>query len=434
MNKIESFAITNLFGYANYTIRFTKNSSTTIISGPNGCGKTHVLRLIRAVTSLDFKTLSTIPFEGITIRLRSRKIINIALDSHTEDGTIFRISGNDGRGTEYKDLHYTYSIDLPEEREVPPYISQLPDGTWVDLRDGRVIPPSILRRRYGIKSEDTPKFSQEYSWLNNFFSGASAIFIDTQRLDREPIVRSHDADPYRRREAVVTRISRYIEQVRAQITDARRASLSASQIADQSFASRVLESARTTVKESDIRSRYQKISKQHAELHSNGLSEQSFGVQIPTRSFNPTERRILNVFLDDLEKKLKPLLPMNEKIKALRRIIDDKFIGKRLVVDQKGFVRFRSTTTREPIKVSLLSSGEQHLLAMFTMLLFSAEKGSLVLIDEPEISMHAAWKHAYLDDIGQVAEINDLQIVLATHSTAIINGQWDLVQEIGVND
>jgi predicted ATP-binding protein involved in virulence len=64
------------------------------------------------------------------------------------------------------------------------------------------------------------------------------------------------------------------------------------------------------------------------------------------------------------------------------------------------------------------------------MLLFSARSGSLVLIDEPEISMHAAWKHSFLDDISEVAKLSELQIVLATHSSAIINGNWDLVREI----
>ncbi|WP_218106666.1 AAA family ATPase [Micromonospora pallida] len=80
----------------------------------------------------------------------------------------------------------------------------------------------------------------------------------------------------------------------------------------------------------------------------------------------------------------------------------------------------------------MLSSGEQHILALFTMLLFSTSPGSIVLIDEPEISLHAAWKHAFLTDITDVAAIANLQVVLATHSSGIINGRWDLVQELAI--
>lgn len=64
------------------------------------------------------------------------------------------------------------------------------------------------------------------------------------------------------------------------------------------------------------------------------------------------------------------------------------------------------------------------------MMLFAAAPGSLVLIDEPEISLHAAWKHSFVDDVSRIARLNDLQVVLATHSTAIINGKWDLVREL----
>jgi predicted ATP-binding protein involved in virulence len=121
---------------------------------------------------------------------------------------------------------------------------------------------------------------------------------------------------------------------------------------------------------------------------------------------------------------------MNEKIKTLRSILDSKLMpsGKYTRMSQEGKLEFRDP--RGEISVASLSSGEQHLVALFTMLLFSADQGSVVLIDEPEISLHAAWKHAFLADISLVAKLSGLQIVLATHSTAIINGRWDLTEEL----
>ena len=99
----------------------------------------------------------------------------------------------------------------------------------------------------------------------------------------------------------------------------------------------------------------------------------------------------------------------------------------------RGSMGFRTFDNR-PIRVASLSSGEQHLVALFTMLLFSASAGSVVLIDEPEISFHAAWKHAFLDDISSVARLMDLQILIATHSSAIINGRWDHTEELRFTD
>lgn len=222
----------------------------------------------------------------------------------------------------------------------------------------------------------------------------------------------------------------YISQVAAQVSEARRQSLDESLDADQTFAARALRKARTTINEKGLKERYQRIADQHAELHASGMSVRPVDVRFPEERTNPTEKRILNVFLDDWERKLKPLLPIHEKLKSLRRIVETKFVGKEFSLSSRGHIRFRSKVNGRPVNVHSLSSGEQHLLALFTMLLFSANRGSLVLIDEPEISMHAAWKHAFLDDIEEVARISDLQIVIATHSSAIINGNWHLVQEI----
>ena len=137
------------------------------------------------------------------------------------------------------------------------------------------------------------------------------------------------------------------------------------------------------------------------------------------------------LFLQDWERKLQPLLPVHRKITALKRIVNDKFVGKSLTLDSRGVLKFASDEGKE-VPVGVLSSGEKHLLALFTMLLFAANEGSFVFIDEPEISLHAAWKHAFVDDLEVVAELADVQIVFATHSTAVINGRWELVQELGV--
>ncbi|MEU2412896.1 ATP-binding protein [Streptomyces sp. NPDC013099] len=434
MDKVASAHVTGLFGSVNHTVNFSAEHAVTIIAGPNGCGKTHLLRLIYAITAHDLNTLARTPFSTLELTLRSKKHIKLKRTITAEGEVTFEFSGKDPRSRPYIPYKFKYS-EVGDERELPPWITQTMDGTWYDANAERVVTAEYIRRRYGIPvdAHDT-RVPQQFSWLKNFFSGSSAIFIDTQRLDAGP-QRKSPQDPSVRRTGdapVASRISQYMNQIRAQITEARRASLAASQEADQSFAERVLEKARTTIKERDLKDRYQKVADQQAELHENGLSAQLMAVAFPDSRTNPTERRILNVFLDDWERRLSPLLPVNGKLKALRKIVEEKFVGKEMQLDARGSVLFYSKKTKTPLRVSSLSSGEQHLLAVFTLLLFSADSGSLVLIDEPEISMHAAWKHDFLSDISAVADINNLQIVLATHSSSIINGRWELVQEIGV--
>lgn len=102
----------------------------------------------------------------------------------------------------------------------------------------------------------------------------------------------------------------------------------------------------------------------------------------------------------------------------------------------KIYRNFRSTTStfglkrknaeREIHEFIQLSSGEQQVLILAIKLGASAHKNSLILIDEPEISLHVAWQRA----IPQVMEIicNDLEcnVVTATHSPVVISAALEL--------
>ena len=73
-----------------------------------------------------------------------------------------------------------------------------------------------------------------------------------------------------------------------------------------------------------------------------------------------------------------------------------------------------------------LSSGEQHELVLLYELLFRLEPNALVLLDEPEISLHVAWQERVLSDLKKIVELSGVDIVVATHSPEIIRDRWDL--------
>ncbi len=430
MRSISGVKITGLFGYVDHDVEFTKGSPITIISGPNGIGKTHFLRLLHALISLDLETLASVEFKEIEVRFSDKFALKIS--PHFESGELagFHLYVKRPLARKFQAIILPYSGRM-EGSEGPDWAVKLPDGSWFDTRLDRLMSRETARR-WGLRINTSPlSFVQNNASMIEVYQDARSILVDTQRLDAVPIYAGKGHRPATSGPgATVRRIRLYIDQVAAHLEEARRRSLNESLDADQSFAARVLQKARTTINEKDLKDRYQRIADQHAELHASGLSVRPVDVRFPEEKTTPTERRILNVFLDDWERKLQPLLPIHEKLKSLRRIVETKFIGKEMFLSPKGQIRFRSKINGRPVAVHALSSGEQHLLAVFSMLLFSARGGSLVLIDEPEISMHAAWKHSFLDDISEVARLSELQIVLATHSSAIINGNWDIVREI----
>ena len=77
-----------------------------------------------------------------------------------------------------------------------------------------------------------------------------------------------------------------------------------------------------------------------------------------------------------------------------------------------------------------LSSGEKQEVILLYELLFKIKPKSLVLIDEPEISLHIAWQKEFLNDLQKIANLQKFKVVVATHSPQIINGKWDLMVDL----
>jgi predicted ATP-binding protein involved in virulence len=77
-----------------------------------------------------------------------------------------------------------------------------------------------------------------------------------------------------------------------------------------------------------------------------------------------------------------------------------------------------------------LSSGEQHELVMIYDLLFRVPDNALILIDEPELSLHVAWQKKFIPDLQEIQKLRSIQVIIATHSPQIINDRWDLAVEL----
>lgn len=428
MPTLRRISVRRLFGYVDHDINI-RESRPTIITAPNGAGKTHVLLIARAVLALDTTALSSLPFASAELYFDaswSIRVSRILLD----DGVVelnFELMLGGALWGEPVQLR----IKPGEVKALPGHIEPMGNGNWYDARRGAVVSTSYLRHIYRAEMPDSPDLLfRNNKAIPNLLLESHPILIDTKRLD--PAAAGADPDVRRGREGETgaASINRYINRIRAEVVSARERSIRETQSSDLSFAARALAAASLTVNERKLHHRYDDIVRSYERLSRNGLAVGEAPLEFPART-TPTVRRILSVFLDDWERRLRPLLPINVKLETLRDILDSKLkgSGKRTTIDRNGRLGFETHSGRR-INVSSLSSGEQHLVALFTMLLFASREDSVVFIDEPEISMHAAWKHAFLDDITRVSEIAHLQIILATHSTAIINGNWDLEEPL----
>ena len=95
---------------------------------------------------------------------------------------------------------------------------------------------------------------------------------------------------------------------------------------------------------------------------------------------------------------------------------------------QDGFSFF--TKGDRPLPVTSLSSGEQHELVLLYELLFKVNPNSLILIDEPELSLHIAWQQEFLQDLQEITRLASFDVLIATHSPQIIHDRWDLTVQL----
>jgi predicted ATPase len=78
---------------------------------------------------------------------------------------------------------------------------------------------------------------------------------------------------------------------------------------------------------------------------------------------------------------------------------------------------------KNDIQLFQLSSGEKQLLILLMNAVLLNEKPSILLLDEPETSLHILWQEVFLDKVRYLAP--NAQIIMATHGSDIfIEDEW----------
>ncbi len=114
------------------------------------------------------------------------------------------------------------------------------------------------------------------------------------------------------------------------------------------------------------------------------------------------------------------------QVSVLKQIVErSDFANKRFEVDKAFGFRFVAKDQNETkLSMSSLSSGEQHILLQALYLLFEAPTGTLVLIDEPEMSFHLSWQGDYLTNLLDIVSLRQVQCIISTHSPFVFKSQY----------
>ena len=112
-------------------------------------------------------------------------------------------------------------------------------------------------------------------------------------------------------------------------------------------------------------------------------------------------------------------------INAFNDLINKFFnqTGRRLEISDDGSIKIRIGDDNRNLQG--LSSGERQILIMLAHLSFNRNlrRDGIFIVDEPELSLHMAWQDMFVESVQSANP--RLQVILATHSPAIIAGEKD---------
>lgn len=114
-----------------------------------------------------------------------------------------------------------------------------------------------------------------------------------------------------------------------------------------------------------------------------------------------------------------------EAYSRIQAMIEDIFSNFNLQVRFKGIDENKklifTNINNEEFGIEGLSGGEQQILSKVFPLFTDSMKEHVILIDEPEDSLHPSWQARLIPILRRCAKNNDCQIILATHSPQIIS-------------
>jgi predicted ATP-binding protein involved in virulence len=449
---VSQISVRGLFGVFDHDIPLLNRERVTIIHGPNGLGKTVVLRMIAAIIEGDRTIFERVPFREFSLIL--------------SDGTarVIRQRVTEGSATEKPHIELDLVIkraDAKEDIVRPPSPSQIPQSVlrqvdrfvpghslsgnvWID-EAGRSYTLAEITKKFPRAAAALP--SQYKSLLFNLPEALEVFFVETNRLGAEASSRQDHPravatehgyywmgpeGDIRSSSQSLSRVAQYsadiVQRIRSVLADYAKHS----QERDRSFPERLVRfvrEAHSPVAERDILAEMTELEHKRQRLISLGLLDSESGLRDLTEEDVRRAREALTIYVRDVKEKLKVFDDIAHRMGSLMDILRERFKYKKLIVDRQQGFRIVSDLGKA-IQLEALSSGEQHELIVLYELLFRAPRNGIVLVDEPEISLHVAWQSRFLSDLIGILGLTDSYAIVATHSPVIIGSRTDLSVEL----
>jgi ABC-type transport system involved in cytochrome c biogenesis ATPase subunit len=429
------FEVLGLFEHFNHVVPLpTQDAPIKFVTAPNGYGKSTLLRLLADLAARRWHRLADVAYKEMRLSFESGDVLAIQRHRSDRGGARLRIrlASAGGESTEY-DISAstlrkaTYRSAANDQRYPPGFRSEIAHRyvteSWGSL---------VATFDHGDRGDIRPRLRAP-ELIENRLKGLRACYLDVNRLWATQ-AGSHGENQR------LPAVSAIAHSVTKELLQARLAYASDSRDAERTFAYRVIEALQTEAppldqQRLDVNEQYARLREIDAFYQELGVSESGLtDFPVAMLADNPTAAFILSLHMTDIETRLKKLRPKVRRLAVYRDVINEMLRGKQIRFngqfkssnnDGQGLEVRLADGKRMPVES--LSAGEQHLLVIFGRMLFDAPPrgGGMLLLDEPEISLHPQWQSIFGRVLRKLAEVNHCRVVVATHSPMMIGNAWD---------
>ena len=438
--RIVRLTIDELFGPGSspIDIEFKLDHRVTVLHGRNGSGKTITLKLIEAIQEGRFEVLAQYPLKRLRLDLSDGSSLAFEPRENPENSaegaavwkfeyTIQRIGTTEPLSNIIKNSQPDPLEEFSIQLDIALLKRRLGQGS---TRQASKPDADPQRRAREVREKRLAPHREKHAALCELLDRLPEIkFIKADRL----FVRTqHSADPSRentKESAPELMVERLSQDIRQHIIEADRQYRLTSTRLDSSLPKRLFADHGELPSLDELERREIDLRDQTKRLLDVGLLREQ-PEEIDRSKLTEDQKKTFFIILQDREEKLAPFASVASKAQRLLDSLNRKLAPKSVRLDvEAGYQVF--TANGDALPLDCLSSGEQHELVLLHELLFEVQPGSLILIDEPELSLHVTWQKDVLPDLLEIAKLAGLDIVLATHSPYIVGDYEDLMVRLG---
>lgn len=411
-----------LFGRFDYTIEF-KEDGLTIITGPNGFGKSTILNCIYQL----HKEVEGIPyffnldFEEVIFFIHNKKKLKIVrragkLVINDKTDSIIDLKGIE-RYFSRQPLYYKideYKWVNRRTSEVITLDKIIADESLLDSYSEENFIENGLPNRpiSALVRMDLREFSKELG---------KVFYIREQRLVSEEFDRFDESRLKDEIKELPKKFKLLLDRNSSEYS-------SKSNELDSSYPIRLFNNKEAITKD-EFNQKIELMTEKFQKLNKFDLSHIQ---DLSNLEFKEEFSKALKIYFDDFDEKYQIYENFINQLELFTDIINKKLNFKEIEISREKGISIKDTDFEgKQISLSQLSSGEKQEIILFYKLIFETPENTLLLIDEPEISLHIAWQKKFMDDLYKIIKFKKLNVIVATHSPQIINNHWENQIDLG---